>query len=68
MADLPWIIGGGIVLAWAVLRILGAERDRRVRELHHKIHAARPPEPPPPPKFHVVGSQLKRPVHSKVPR
>jgi hypothetical protein len=65
--DLPWLIGGGVVCAWAVLRVLGAERERCVRELHHKFavqaaeaaHTAKP----------VGGAVLeKSPVRSKVPR
>lgn len=65
--DWPWLIGGGVVCAWAVLRVLGAERERRVRELHHKLaaQAAEAALPAKPAGGSVLG---KTAVRSKVPR
>jgi hypothetical protein len=65
--DLPWMIVFGVVCAWAVLRVLGAERERRLRELRYRIavqaadhaHAAASPE---------KANSDKPPVRSKVVR
>ncbi len=39
-----------IVSAWAVLRVIGAERERRVREIAVRIALLPPPPPPPVPE------------------
>ena len=31
---------GGVVMAWAILRVIGGERERQVRELTWKIAAS----------------------------
>jgi hypothetical protein len=42
-----WILfGGAVICAWAMLRTMGAERERRVLE---QRAAAAPPAPPPAP-------------------
>ena len=61
------MIGFGVVCGWAVLRVLGAERERRVRELRLRIaaqaaelaHSAKPAE---------ASGVSKHPVRSKVVR
>lgn len=61
------MIGFGVVCGWAVLRVLGAERERRVRELRYRIaaqaaelaHSIKPAD---------ASGATKHPVRSKVVR
>jgi hypothetical protein len=44
--NLAYVWGAGAVFAgWMILRLIGSERERKVREWE----ASRPPEPPPAP-------------------
>jgi hypothetical protein len=44
---MTWIyITGAVISAWAALRVIGAERQRRIREIQYKL--AHPPAPEPP--------------------
>lgn len=65
--ELPWMIGFGIVCGWAVLRVLGAERERRVRDLRLRI-AAQPTDSAHSAKPADTSAAAKPPVRSKVAR
>ena len=42
--QMAWIyILGALISAWAALRVIGAERQRRIREIQYKL--AHPPAP-----------------------
>lgn len=81
MNDLAWLIVAGVVCAWAVLRVMGSERERRVRELHYRLASATPEAEAHAPKgARAGGTQASKaaragetpapqgPVRSKLPR
>jgi hypothetical protein len=71
--DAIWIIVAGIFCAWTILRVLGSERERRIRDLKIIMAAAAPaaaPEPAPsnPTKHPPAFGRPASPVRSKVAR
>jgi hypothetical protein len=74
--DWVWILGA-IFSAWAVLRVIGAERQRRLHELMIQIAIQQAEEPPrrsvrpstpPAPTVPVAPTASASPVRSKAAR
>jgi hypothetical protein len=66
--EYAWIIGA-VICAWAMLRVIGAERERRVRDMTYTL-AAPPRTEPPAPAPKPASSNSHRPpaVRSKAAR